>query len=928
MAKKTQRRTPENLIAEAKRTAAVELDLSGLALRALPKGVGELAALRRLNLSYNQLTTVPEVVGELAALQTLNLSYNKITTVPEAMGELVALQTLYLYNNQLTAVPKVIGKLTALRELSLSNNQLTTVPEVVGNLTALRTLYLYNNPLKTVPEVIEKLRALQTLYLYNNQLTTVPAMIGKLTALKTLSLAGNELTALPELIGKLTALQGLDVSRNQLKALPEVMGRLTRLHSLDVSGNELKALPEALGRLTRLRYLDVSGNQLKALPEAVGRLTALQRLDVSRNQLRRLPDVVGKLKALETLEVSGNQLRRLPEVVGKLRTLETLNVSGNQLRTLPEVVGKLKSLQTLNVSGNQLRRLPEVVGTLTVLERLDVSGNQLTTLPKVVGSLTALKALFLHGNPKLDLPDEVLGPTWTETSGVDGRQPKLPAEILEYYFRIQNEGGRALNECKLIVVGRGGAGKTSLVKRLSGQRYDPKEPETHGITIQKLVFDGNSGPITSRVWDFGGQVVLHSMHEFFLTARSLYLLVLGERDDMLERDAAYWLQLIRSYAGDAPVVVALNKSAGRQRVFDRITLEKNYGPILGWVATECSEAAADKGNITELRKTLIAALASPHMDSVRRKFPAKWFAIKDALEEMNESYLDHATYVAKCEALGETDVKEQAALAGDLHDLGIALNYGRDPRLRDTTVLRPDWLANGIYAVLRANDLDHKHLTPALNVALAPDGIVTPSSMARIHKKAEAWGMLMAADYPADKRAFLLRLMDLFHLSYPLDDEGTRQLVPTLLPLETPESAEEPSAVDRVRLRYEFQVVPAPLLPWFIARTFSLIPDRKHWRRGTMLVFGDALSRVWTTQDERYVYATVAGAKEDSAELLTMIRGTFNELFQDYRGLQVSEQWEHEGEWVPRKTLEQFGRLQSDPQSELGGRSEAGSEIE
>jgi hypothetical protein len=38
----------------------------------------------------------------------------------------------------------------------------------------------------------------------------------------------------------------------------------------------------------------------------------------------------------------------------------------------------------------------------------------------------------------------------------------------------------------------------------------------------------------------------------FLTARSLYLLVLGERDEMAERDAAYWLQLIRSYAGPAP----------------------------------------------------------------------------------------------------------------------------------------------------------------------------------------------------------------------------------------------------------------------------------------------------------------------------------------------------------------------------------------
>jgi hypothetical protein len=75
--------------------------------------------------------------------------------------------------------------------------------------------------------------------------------------------------------------------------------------------------------------------------------------------------------------------------------------------------------------------------------------------------------------------------------------------------------------------------------------------------------------------------------KFFLTARSLYLLVLGERDDMAERDAVYWLQLIRSYAGSAPVVVALNKTRGVERPLDRASLEKMYGPIVAWVPTEC-----------------------------------------------------------------------------------------------------------------------------------------------------------------------------------------------------------------------------------------------------------------------------------------------------------------------------------------------------
>ena len=56
---------------------------------------------------------------------------------------------------------------------------------------------------------------------------------------------------------------------------------------------------------------------------------------------------------------------------------------------------------------------------------------------------------------------------------------------------------------------------------------------------------------------------------------------------------------------------------------------------------------------------------------------------------------------------GSPTLRNGEELAAWLHDLGVALNYGRDPRLRDTTVLRPDWLANGIYAILRANDVRH-----------------------------------------------------------------------------------------------------------------------------------------------------------------------------------------------------------------------------
>jgi internalin A len=52
---------------------------------------------------------------------------------------------------------------------------------------------------------------------------------------------------------------------------------------------------------------------------------------------------------------------------------------------------------------------------------------------------------------------------------------------------------------------------------------------------------------------------MHSTHQFFLTERSLYLLVLNGRQGHEDEDADYWLELIQSFGGNSPVIVVLNK---------------------------------------------------------------------------------------------------------------------------------------------------------------------------------------------------------------------------------------------------------------------------------------------------------------------------------------------------------------------------------
>ena len=87
---------------------------------------------------------------------------------------------------------------------------------------------------------------------------------------------------------------------------------------------------------------------------------------------------------------------------------------------------------------------------------------------------------------------------------------------------------RPLNEAKLILVGFGDVGKTSLVNRLVHDTFTAGEAKTEGIAITQWPIRLNgTEDVRLHVWDFGGQEIMHATHRFFLSQRSLYLVVLN-----------------------------------------------------------------------------------------------------------------------------------------------------------------------------------------------------------------------------------------------------------------------------------------------------------------------------------------------------------------------------------------------------------------
>ena len=732
-------------------------------------------------------------------------------------------------------------------------------------------------------------------------LTHIPPEIGQLTVLTELDLSNNQLTNLPPEIGRLTALTELHLSNNQLTSLPPEIGQLTALTELNISNNQLTSLPPEIGQLTALMMLDLKKNQLTNLPPQIGQLSSLAKLAIYKNQLASLPPEIGRLTALIELLLSSNRLASVPPEIGQLNSLKYLFLHNNQLTRIPAEISLLSGLKRLQLSANQLTGLPPEIGDLKHLEELIVEKNALISLPESLKRLLRLNVLALDGNEALRLPREVLGPTHVQV-GVENQKPAKPQAILDYYFSRQTLGARPLNEVKLLLVGRGEAGKTSVSRALREESFQTDQAETPGIEIRPWLLACPGGdPVKVHVWDFAGQEITHETHRFFLTERSLYVVVLDGRGGQQMEEAEYWLGHVDRYGsreeGDkveqSPVIVVLNKwrSSGPYDVEKR-RLQREHPNIRAFVETDCK---ADYG-IDTLRETICAVLEQ--MPAVRQEWPKTYFDVKEKLDEKATHedaskrchFLKWEDYRQVCVECGVMDQDAQTSLAENLNALGVALYYGDDERLRDTRVLNPNWAANGLYGLVRG-----VHRKPFQN---KPGQLWQGEFPAVLAEGMEGMNKERGATiehYPVERggvqvHEFLLELMQDRELGF-LAGEHQKQplyLLPGLLTLDEPEPKEYDVAAHiegaQVRFRYLYELLPAGVMSRFIVRTHPLSDDYFRWQRGVVLGWGNARALVMEERrrNPRVDVFIVGGTAEERQELAGVVRANMEDI---HRGL-------------------------------------------
>ena len=801
---------------------------------------------------------------------------------------------------------RALAPLTNLSSLTLSHDRIGgDGAAALAALTNLSSLYLDSNNIGDGGvHALAALTNLSSLDLTDNSIGDDGARaLAALTNLSSLTLSRNSIGADgARALAALTNLSSLNLDNNSIGADgARALAALTNLSSLDLGDNNIgDDGARALAALTNLSSLRLWGNGIgDDGARALAALTNLSSLDLWSNSIG--DDGARALAALTNLSSLSLWINHIGDdgarALAALTNLSSLNLGNNSIGDDgARALAALTNLSSLHLGNNSIGDDgARALAALTNLSSLHLGNNSIgDDGARALAALTNLSSLDLSYNRIGDDGAHAVLEAWSVRSAVlsylnlrshDMRISGLPAEvfssthaqaILAAYrtYREAHVRGtlRPLNEAKLLVVGNEAVGKTSLVRYLiRNEPRNPSEQATPRTAIHEKIdtqaWSPSETAIQLNVWDFGGQEIMRGTHQFFLTRRSIYLIVLEDRRED-DRSVYEWLKTVRNRGGDSPVIIVINKSEKDPPGLrlDETALKEEYPQIVAFLRTSCDPGEKAAASIAALRQQ-IAETVSEHLPHVADPIPLPWLRVKEAVAEMarNQRVLDMRDYIRLCERPAEasgprnqsiTSPDEQRSLLGILHDIGVVVAHGLDrdshASQREINLLDPNWLTGAIYGLITSKlvaDQDGELGRDQINQILDP------------------------RDYPPRRHEFILDMMQDPKLGLCFEipgSDGQRFLIPEALRVNQPDYGVWPS--DSLRFRFEYGFLPPSLIPRFIVQAHRNLTDTPtRWKTGVVLEASGCKILVRGDRDKRRIDIQVAGPRARRRAALNVV---------------------------------------------------------
>lgn len=280
------------------------------------------------------------------------------------------------------------------------------------------------------------------------------------------------------------------------------------------------------------------------------------------------------------------------------------------------------------------------------------------------------------------------------------------------------EATRRYVNAKVVLLGEGTVGKTSLAHRLIEDQYVVKD-RTHGMNVWPLPLPLPPDATIDRealLWDLAGQEDYRLIHRLFLDETALALLLINPQKDDPFAEAGDWLKALDT----ASVNDGANRRAARLAIFSQVDVgEPKLGKVkldrfcqergfAGWLITSakngrnCSDA--ENGGQPSTLKQLIADRI-PWDKLPWTATPRLLAELKSALLKMRDTsdirLLRFAELAQRLEQtlpgerFGDSDVRTAVSLLAN-HGLARPLKFG------DLVLLQPELLNGYAGAIIRA----------------------------------------------------------------------------------------------------------------------------------------------------------------------------------------------------------------------------------
>lgn len=449
------------------------------------------------------------------------------------------------------------------------------------------------------------------------------------------------------------------------------------------------------------------------------------------------------------------------------------------------------------------------------------------------------------------------------------------------YLRELAKGTKERFEAKLLILGDGGEGKTCVSRALRGLIFK-HQVRTPGVEVEPWIFDNPLFPsdkeweITLNIWDFEGQEINHQSHQFFLTKKSLYLLVInGRREFKMER-AEYWLDTIRARAPQSRVILVASECEDTTPSWPLDKLKADYGDVLEGEKWYFAVGCKSRKGIGDLAQEIKATVA--RMDVMGTAWPGTYAKAEETIKARSKVEA-HVGKAGLYEIFRRSGVSKGGFehIAGQMAVLGMITRFEDSPDLEDFVVLNPQWLTKAISLVMENKQLEDDR------------GEISHERMRQIWEK----------DYTGLYPAFH-NCMKGFELCYDMEDKrgclvplwfgDTRPPIPW---------SDIPGAKVR-RVEYKLNTrAPYGLMSRFIVKTHHMIaktatmPKGVYWRNGVFLRTGEAeyMSEALCEFDHHDRILRIQVRAAFPQNMIEQLHGFARAVFDFFEGLQPERRY-------------------------------------